>query len=185
MPTGLLNGDESPRIDEEIEKQRNDDHGDNLTNTDQSAAIEDESDSDESRSTQSDDSDEDDEKEDLPELNQRPNAPEMMENRENEEVDEIEQTERPQRSATRLENEMKRLGIDEPIRLEDDEIGMRTRSKTDQVAFNATLSSDPGEPKTFRKAMVGGTDTNGYRQQRKKSQISCPVKLGRSFPERH
>jgi hypothetical protein len=32
---------------------------------------------------------------------------------------------------------------------------MRTQSKTDQVAFNATLSSDPGEPKTFWKAMDG------------------------------
>jgi hypothetical protein len=180
-----FNGDESSRIDEEIKNQRDDNRSDNLTNTEKSSAIEDESDSDESRSTQSDESDEDGKIEDLPEPNQRLNAPEMMENRENEEVVEIEQTERPQRSATRLENEMKRLGIDEPIRIEDDEIGMRTRSKTDQVAFNATLSSDPGEPKTFRKAMVGGTDTNGYRQQRKKSQISCPVKLGRSFPERH
>ncbi len=77
-----------------------------------------------------------------------------MDNRENE-VDGIEQTERPQRSATRLENEMKRLGIDEPIRIEDNKVGVRTRSRTDQVAFNATLSSDPGEPKTFRKAMNG------------------------------
>ena len=126
-----------------------------MTNTDQSAAIEDKSDSDESRSSQSDSSDEDDENEDVPELNQRPNAPEMMENRENKEVVEIEPTERPQRSATRLENEMKRLGINKSIRIEDKEIGMRTRSKTDQGAFNATLSSDPGEPKTFWKAMDG------------------------------
>ena len=41
--------------------------------------------------------------------------------------------------------------------IEDGEIGIRTRSKTDQVAFNATLVSDPGEPKTFRKAMDGKT----------------------------
>jgi hypothetical protein len=51
-----------------------------LTNADQSAAIEDKSNSDESRSTQSGNSDKDDENEDLRELNQRPNAPEMMEN---------------------------------------------------------------------------------------------------------
>ena len=50
---------------------------------------------------------------------------------------------------------MKRLGIEVPIMIEDGEIGIRTRSKTDQVAFNATLVSDPGEPKTFRKAMDG------------------------------
>ena len=59
-----FNGDESSRIDEEIEKQRDDDRGDNLTNTEKSAAIEDESDSDESRSTQSDESDEEGEIED-------------------------------------------------------------------------------------------------------------------------
>jgi hypothetical protein len=116
-----FNGDKSSRIDEEIEKQRDDDRGDNLTNTDQSAAIEDESDSDGLRSTLSDKNDKDGKAEDLPELNQRPNAPKMMENRENKEVMEIEQTERPQRSATRLlENEMKGLGIDEPIRIEDE-----------------------------------------------------------------
>ena len=51
--------------------------------------------------------------------------------------------------------EMKRLGIDEPIRRGDEEIGMFTRSKTDQVAFIATLRSDPGVPKTFQKAKDG------------------------------
>ena len=151
----IFDDDERSRIDREIDKQSDDDRDDKIGNTDQSAAIEDESDSDDSRSVQTDESDEDEEDEDLPVLPQRENAPEMMENRENEQIDEIEQTERPQRSATRLENEMKRLGIDEPIRIEDDEVGMRTRSRTDQVAFNATLSSDPGEPKTFRKAMDG------------------------------
>ena len=43
---GSFYGDGSSRIDEENEKQRDDNRGDNLTNTDQSAAIEDESDSD-------------------------------------------------------------------------------------------------------------------------------------------
>jgi hypothetical protein len=57
---------------------------------------------------------------------------------------------------------MKRLGLDEPIIIEDDGSGMRTRSKqvtfvtrNGQVAFSAVLTSDPGEPKTFRKAMDG------------------------------
>ena len=40
-----------------------------------------------------------------------------------------------------------------PITIEDDEIRIRTCSKTDQVALNATLVSDPGEPNTFRKSM--------------------------------
>jgi hypothetical protein len=44
---GSFNGDESSRIDEEIEKQSDVDRGNNLTNTDQNAAIEDERDSDE------------------------------------------------------------------------------------------------------------------------------------------
>jgi hypothetical protein len=58
--------------------------------------------------------------------------------------------------------EMKRLGIDEPIVIEEDGSGMRTRSqqvtfltKKGQVAFSAVLTSDPGEPKTFRLAMDG------------------------------
>ncbi|KAI2494659.1 hypothetical protein MHU86_19888 [Fragilaria crotonensis] len=142
---------------ESMEKSTNEAMTTATTNskTDDAAAIEDESDSDDSRSVQTDDSDERVEEEDLPELPQRENAPEMAENETNDKVDEIDQTERPQRSVTRLENEMKRLGIDEPIRIEDDEVGVRTRSRTDQVAFNATLSSDPGEPKTFRKAMDG------------------------------
>ena len=55
--------------------------------------------------------------------------------------------------------EMKRLGLDEPIVIEDDGSGIRTRSrqvtfltKKGQVAFSAILASDPGEPKTFRLA---------------------------------
>ena len=152
---GSLNGDERARIDGEIEKESDDDLDDELENVDRSAAVEDESDSDDSRSIQSDDSNEDDEDEDSLALDQRPIAPEMEENDENQEDAEIDQTERPQRGATRLATEMKRLGIDEPIRIEDEEGGMRTRSKTDQVVFNATLTSDPGEPKTFRKAMDG------------------------------
>ncbi|KAI2503386.1 GAG-pre-integrase domain [Fragilaria crotonensis] len=150
-----FNDDERPRIDGEIDERSDDDRDDQFRKTDEAAAIEDESDSDDSRSVQTDDSDERVEEEDLPELPQRENAPEMAENETNDKVDEIDQTERPQRSVTRLEKEMKRLGIDEPIRIEDDEVGVRTRSRTDQVAFNATLSSDPGEPKTFRKAMDG------------------------------
>jgi hypothetical protein len=40
--------------------------------------------------------------------------------------------------------------MDKPIRIEDGEIGTCTRSKTDQVAFYATLSRIL---ETFRKAM--------------------------------
>jgi hypothetical protein len=65
-----FNGNKSSRVDKEIENQRDNDRSNNLTNTDQSVAIEDESDSDELPSTQSDKSDKDDENEDLPELNQ-------------------------------------------------------------------------------------------------------------------
>jgi Reverse transcriptase (RNA-dependent DNA polymerase)/Zinc knuckle len=66
---------------------------------------------------------------------------------------EVEADETPKTS--RLENEMRRLGIDEPVTIEDDTPGVRTRSMTDQTAFNAVLTSDPGEPKTFRQAMDG------------------------------
>ncbi len=54
---GSFSGNKSSSIDKEIEKQRGKDRGNNLTNTDQSAAIEDESDSNESCSTQSDKND--------------------------------------------------------------------------------------------------------------------------------
>ncbi|KAI2508807.1 hypothetical protein MHU86_5541 [Fragilaria crotonensis] len=179
-----FNDDERPRIDGEIDERSDDDRDDQVRKTDDAAAIEDESDSDDSRSVQTDDSDERVEEEDLPELPQRENAPEMAENETNDKVDEIDQTERPQRSVTRLENEMKRLGIDEPIRIEDDEVGVRTRSRTDQVAFNATLSSDPGEPKTFRKAMDGKNGVKWKPSAIVKSTIFCHVMPGRSFPER-
>ena len=64
--------------------------------------------------------------------------------------------------------EMKRFGLDEPIVIEDDGSGMRTRSQQvtflttkGQLAFSAVLTSDPGElltsdpgePKIFRLAM--------------------------------
>ena len=57
---------------------------------------------------------------------------------------------------------MKRLGLDEPIVIEDDGLGMRMRSRQvtfltrkGQVAFSAILTSDAGEPKAFRRAMDG------------------------------
>jgi hypothetical protein len=67
---------------------------------------------------------------------------------------EAKETEEAPRTS-RLENEMRRLGIDEPVIIEDDSRGVRTRSMADQTAFNTVLTSDPGEPKTFRKAMEG------------------------------
>jgi len=107
---------------------------------------------DESNSTQTDDSDDDD----LAELHTRPKASEMETyGADDDAVETGEQADRPQRNSTRLKNEMKRLGIEVPIMIEDYEIGIKTRSKTDQVAFNETPVSDPGEPKTFRKAMNG------------------------------
>lgn len=53
---------------------------------------------------------------------------------------------------------MKRLGIEEPIRIEDDKVVVQTCSiRTDQhqVLFSTTLSSDPRDPRTFCKAMEG------------------------------
>jgi hypothetical protein len=77
----------------------------------------------------------------------------MIKNRENKEVVEIEQTERPQQSAMRLEwNDLESTN--------QSELKMRKsvcahKVKTDKVVFNVTLSSNPGEPKTFQKAMHG------------------------------
>ena len=39
--------------------------------------------------------------------------------------------------------------------MEEDDIGVQTSSMMDQAAFNVTLSSDPGDLKTFCKAMGG------------------------------
>jgi hypothetical protein len=56
---------------------------------------------------------------------------------------------------------------------------MRSQSKMDQVAFNVTLSSDPGESKTFWKAM------DGRNRHKWELILSCPAKPGRNFPVNH
>jgi hypothetical protein len=106
----------------------------------------------------------------------------MMENRENEEVVEIEQTERPQRNATRLDNELKRLGMDKPTRIEDGEIGICTRSKTDQVAFNATLSRIP---ETFQKAMDRRNRHNWVPSAKEEINNFLSREARKKYPDRH
>ena len=71
----------------------------------------------------------DDEDDDLPPLIQRVDNPEMEDDEddeanddknENSEIEQTEREEKPQRTTTRLDMEMKRLELDEPIAIEDD-----------------------------------------------------------------
>jgi hypothetical protein len=65
--------------------------------------------------------------------------------------------EQQKQRTTPLERELKKLGIESPVVIENDEPGTRTRSRTRiaHLVFNTMLTSDPGEPKTFRAAVNG------------------------------
>jgi hypothetical protein len=65
--------------------------------------------------------------------------------------------EQQKQRTTTLERELKKLGIESPVLIENDEPGTRTRSRTRiaHLVFNTMLTSDPGEPKTFRAAVNG------------------------------
>ncbi|KAI2509134.1 GAG-pre-integrase domain [Fragilaria crotonensis] len=73
-----------------------------------------------------------------------------------ENAEEMVEREQKQRT-TPLERELKKLGIESPVVIENDEPGTRTRSRTRiaHLVFNTMLTSDPGEPKTFRAAVTG------------------------------
>jgi hypothetical protein len=87
--------------------------------------------------------------------------------------------------------EMKRRGLDEPIVIEDDGSGMRTRSqqvtfltKKGQVAFSAILTSDPGEPETFRLAMDGKDGAKWKPSAKSEIMNFLSQKHGKSIQER-
>jgi hypothetical protein len=106
---------------------------------------------------------------DMPPLVSQTDDPEMEENDDNKandddvknsEIDHTKRAEKAQQTMIKVGMEIKRLGLAEPIVIEDDGSGMWTRSrqvtfltKKGQVVFSAVLTSDPGEPKTFRLAI--------------------------------
>jgi hypothetical protein len=73
-----------------------------------------------------------------------------------ENAEEMVEEQQKQRTTT-LERELKKLGIESPVLIENDEPGTRTRSRTRiaHLVFNTMLTSDPGEPKTFRAPVNG------------------------------
>ncbi|KAI2512200.1 hypothetical protein MHU86_2287 [Fragilaria crotonensis] len=111
----------------------------------------------------------------------RENAPEMAENETNDKVDEIDQTERPQRSVTRLENEMKRLGIDEPIRIETTKLEYEHEVERTKLHLMRLYHRILESRKRFVRRWMGRTELSGNRQLLWKSTIFCHVMPGRSF----
>ena len=54
-----------------------------------------------------------------------------------------------------LENELRRVGINEPMRIEDSEVGIESFNKTNRSASHWKQRSGPVDPKTLQEDMDG------------------------------